>query len=365
MKPTETPVYRPTADSIWTSFLNSGKRHLILTGGRGAGKTTRINHLRADMPGIITCATAQIGVYIEEYPGGERAQIGVYDPDLPGVENKMRVCPGSFENHAAPMVRRLLESVSEWVFVDEIGYLESSSELYMNALRALFDKKRVIAAVRKQDMSFLLDLRARSDAFCVDLEAPFGRTGCVIMASGLSKRFGGNKLTADFHGEPMIHRILAATEGIFMRRTVVTRHSTIAEICRERGIDAILHDLPYRSDTVRLGLEAMGAVEGCMFCAADQPLLRRETLASLALSAMHDRTSIWRPRSGRNHGSPVLFPEWTFDKLTTLPQGAGGSSIVRMYPEHVRTLPVRDAFELMDVDDQETLEILLHIDSEP
>ena len=27
----------------------------------------------------------------------------------------------------------------------------------------------------------------------------FPRTGCVIMASGLGKRFGGNKLMADFH----------------------------------------------------------------------------------------------------------------------------------------------------------------------
>ena len=39
--------------------------------------------------------------------------------------------------------------------------------------------------------------------------------GCVIMASGLGKRFGGNKLMADFHGEPMVCRILDATEGIF------------------------------------------------------------------------------------------------------------------------------------------------------
>ena len=28
--------------------------------------------------------------------------------------------------------------------------------------------------------------------------------GCVIMASGVSRRFGSNKLLADFCGEPML-----------------------------------------------------------------------------------------------------------------------------------------------------------------
>ena len=34
---------------------------------------------------------------------------------------------------------------------------------------------------------------------------------CVIMASGLSRRFGANKLLADFCGQPMLCRAFAAT----------------------------------------------------------------------------------------------------------------------------------------------------------
>ena len=37
------PVYRPAASSILRSFLASGKRHLLLTGGRGSGKTTLVS----------------------------------------------------------------------------------------------------------------------------------------------------------------------------------------------------------------------------------------------------------------------------------------------------------------------------------
>lgn len=43
---------------------------------------------------------------------------------------------------------------------------------------------------RKQDLPFLNELRSRQDVFVVDLDRPFGHTGCVIMASGMGKRYG-------------------------------------------------------------------------------------------------------------------------------------------------------------------------------
>jgi len=189
------------------------------------------------------------------------------------------------------------------------------------------------------------------------------KAGCVIMASGQSRRFGGNKLLTDFHGEPMIMRILSATEGLFSRRVVVTRHPEVAEICKARGIEVLLHDLPYRSDTVRLGLEAVGDADMCMFCPADQPLLKRETIHALLTAASADPGSIWRPCHGDESGSPVLFPRWAFDHLMNLPLGKGGGYIARMHPEQVRTLPIDSKYELMDADDRETLALLLQLDS--
>ena len=35
--------------------------------------------------------------------------------------------------------------------------------------------------------------------------------GCVIMASGLARRFGSNKLLADFGGRPLLCRALEVT----------------------------------------------------------------------------------------------------------------------------------------------------------
>lgn len=186
-----------------------------------------------------------------------------------------------------------------------------------------------------------------------------GKADCVIMASGLGKRFGGNKLMADFRGQPMIGQILAATEGIFSHRVVVTRHADVADFCRERGAEVIVHDLPSRSDTVRLGLAAVGEGAGCMFCPGDQPLLRRETVAALVSAWEREPGFIWRTGFEDRPGAPVLFPQWAYGELRTLPEGKGGGYVAKKYPERVRTLPVRDENELIDVDCPEMLRQLV------
>ena len=213
--------------------------------------------------------------------------------------------------------------------------------------------------------AFLRQYEAYRDA-CVqanralyDRYFPPKNLGCVIMASGLGRRFGGNKLMADFHGEPMIARALDATDGLFDRRVVVTRHAEVAALCHKRGVEALLHDLPYRSDTVRLGLEALGDVTLCLFCPGDQPLLRRGTVAALISAWETEPEAIWRVGFGGQGGAPILFPKWTFDELRTLPEGKGGGFLAKKYPERVRVLPVRDRYELADADTPEALEELL------
>jgi len=186
----------------------------------------------------------------------------------------------------------------------------------------------------------------------------FPKLGCVIMASGLSKRFGSNKLMADFHGEPMIQRALHATDGLFSKRVVVTRHESVAALCRDQNIDVVLHDLPHRSDTVRLGLEALGDLDACMFLPADQPLLRRETVAMLLEIRKENPDRIIRPAYEDSEGSPVLFPSWAFPELKTLPEGKGGGVVIKNHPHEVCRVAIANPFELADADTPETLELL-------
>ena len=142
-------------------------------------------------------------------------QIGRYDPELRGPENRMRPLTDNFRTCGVEMLQDCAQAAGEWVTIDEIGYLETACPEYCAAILALMEQKRTVTVVRKQNLPFLRSLCRRSDAFVLDLDSPYGQSGCVIMASGLGKRFGGNKLLARLKGRPLIQYALDATEGIF------------------------------------------------------------------------------------------------------------------------------------------------------
>ncbi len=333
-----------------------------MTGGRRSGKSTLLAALAPRLGaagallGLTTWAQPGRAVYLKENITGRTAVIGRFDPALPGPENRMRPVAEGFCALGVPALRRCAGAAGEWALLDEAGYLETACPEYCAAVLELMSRKRLAAAVRKQDLPFLRRLCRHPDVFCVDLDAPFGSLGCVIMASGLGRRFGGGKLLAPFAGRPLLQYALDATQGVFARRVVVTRSAEAAAFCRGQGVPVLLHSRPFRSDTVRLGLAALRAdagqkpPAGCLFCPADQPLLRRETVAGLALCAADDPQSIWRPAWQGKPGAPVLFPAWAFPELRALPEGRGGGAVAQAHPGSVRLLPAADEWELADID---------------
>lgn len=112
--------------------------------------------------------------------------------------------------------------------------------------------------------------------------------GCIVMASGVGARFGGNKLMAELCDVPLVGHVVRATDGLFSRRVVVTRHAGVAALCETLGAQVILHDEPCRNDTVRLGMEAMDGCDTVTFVQGDQPLIRPASIAALLRAAERD-----------------------------------------------------------------------------
>mgnify|MGYP002555579038 CR=1 FL=1 len=198
---------------------------------------------------------------------------------------------------------------------------------------------------------------------------------CILMASGQGKRFGGNKLLADFHGQSLFERMLSTTNlpDLFTTRLVLTIHPEIQELCNSYQAlhtqpfslptEVLLHREPNRNDAIRLGIEHLLPLplDGCMFCPGDQPLLSQESLFRLVNAFRQEPNLIWRLSFEEKPGSPVIFPSRFFPELMQLPEKKGGSFLIEKYPEQVRTVSAQSTEELMDVDTRADLEYLIRI----
>lgn len=180
------------------------------------------------------------------------------------------------------------------------------------------------------------------------------KIGCIIMASGLSKRFGSNKLFAEYEGKTFFQRALDATETVgFAKRIVVTRTPELTALYPQ----VILHDFPGRNDAVRLGMEALSDVDGWLFCPCDQPLLQRESVETLVEAFCNEGNpaAIYRLAWEETPGMPVLFGKSYFDELTGLPEKKGGGYVIANHQDAVRLVQAKDKMELFDVDTEEDL----------
>ena len=191
--------------------------------------------------------------------------------------------------------------------------------------------------------------------------------GCVIMASGLSRRFGSNKLIAPFAGQPLLCRAFSATDTpLFTARIVVTRSEEVRRLCKMQGVPVLVHELPGRNDTIRLGLSALlrqqPELAGCMFLPGDQPLLRLQSTEALIRTFCDTKKrDICRLSFGEDSsspqivGSPVLFGRQYFGQLLHLPEGKGGSVILKQVPDAVTFVPAQNRWELADADTPQAL----------
>lgn len=190
------------------------------------------------------------------------------------------------------------------------------------------------------------------------VETPNAIHGCIIMASGLGTRFGSNKLMASLDGAPLIAHVIRACDALFAKRVAVTRHEDVAKLCRSLGVEAVMHDEPLRSDTVRLGMQVMDGCDTVTFVQADQPLISANTLAALLRGAEAHPEFIWRVGFQGTQGAPVLFPAWAFDELRALPPGKGGGFVAKTHAQRVRSVEAASEWELFDVDTVQDLEAL-------
>lgn len=156
----------------------------------------------------------------------------------------------------------------------------------------------------------------------------------VVMAAGLSKRMGTDKLQLLLNGKPIFMHILTRVSKMpFAERLVVTNQEQIAQCAKQYGFqvvpspDAALgmgHSVAAGARAVHKDADAM------MFLNADQPFIPQEIIEKLC-DLFEVKNQIIVPCIAGKPSSPCVFPIRFRAELGALTGDQGGKQVYRRH----------------------------------
>jgi probable selenium-dependent hydroxylase accessory protein YqeC len=181
----------------------------------------------------------------------------------------------------------------------------------------------------------------------------------IVLAAGLSRRFGRNKLIEDFRGKPLLRWVVEA--ALRSRLTSVTvvlgfEGDKVRAALGDLNADARLRlvDNPDyaegQSASIRVGLAALP--EGCaaaMFMVGDQPLLAPGVIDRL-IAEFESSGGLCYPVMGGQRGNPVIFPARVFAELLELRGDRGGRVVIERHRDTWRPVDFTQASPFADID---------------
>ncbi len=189
--------------------------------------------------------------------------------------------------------------------------------------------------------------------------------GLIIMASGKATRFGRNKLMEKLGNRCVIDYVLKATEGLDLKRLLVVSENDkeFLSYCSNQGISVLPGNHPYQNDTIRDGLLTLlrrfPDLIGIIFIPADMPLIKKESMINMLSSIKENPKSIIRAHFNETESAPTYFPQSCFDELINLPEGCGGSHVIKSRRDMLGFFDVSSECELWDIDYQKDLDKIL------
>lgn len=197
---------------------------------------------------------------------------------------------------------------------------------------------------------------------------PAGRWEALVLAAGLSVRFGAPKLLAPWRGGLLIDGALAAAFAAPVARVTVVTGGHAAGVtaaaqafaARAGAADrlALVHAADHGqglSASLRAGIASLPADTSSAFVfLADMPDIPPGVAAALiaALTAGHEAAA---PVFEGRRGHPVLLGKALFDPIRHLTGDHGAGHLLRDLSDRLALVPVADPGVLKDIDRPEDL----------
>lgn len=189
-------------------------------------------------------------------------------------------------------------------------------------------------------------------------------TGCfvapvcgVVLAAGLSKRMGCEKLALPFRGKTVLeHTIEQALAGGLREVIVVVRPDSpwSGKLAARPGVRVVVNPC-FRegiATSLRAGLMAAAAGnQAVLFILGDQPLVSPAVYRALVAAYRNSPVAVVHPAYRGRRGNPVLFDRRTWSYLFQLQGDSGGRQIFpRLNPADINAIELDDPAVCMDLD---------------
>lgn len=181
------------------------------------------------------------------------------------------------------------------------------------------------------------------------------KVSAVLLAAGLSRRMGGDKLLLPYMGKPLLARAVELMGALpFHEKILVTTPARLDKIHLPAGVTPVLNLRPElgQGESLRLGTGAATG-EHYLFLAADQPLLDAAVLRWLLSHAKKNADKIVYPVVEGKPCNPAIFPALFRAELLSLSGDTGGRAVRLAHPESCLALEAREPAVFLDIDCRE------------
>jgi len=190
-------------------------------------------------------------------------------------------------------------------------------------------------------------------------------TGALVLAAGMSRRFGGDKRAARLPSGTTVaaetlHHLSAAFDAIHV-------------VLRDNDSDALIKSLTIAAPNARFsrchdahlgmghslahGVAQVGEWDCLAVCLADMPFIQARTYRQLieAFKAEAKSRAILVPTYRSKRGHPVLFGSEHFRAMQLLQGDEGAKTVLKAQASNVRFVEIDDAAILRDIDQPDDL----------
>ncbi len=191
------------------------------------------------------------------------------------------------------------------------------------------------------------------------------KIGAVILAAGLARRMGQQKLLLPLEGKPLLAHVLARVAQIPFSHTIAVigePRLQLEALCQDYGIRSIYNSnsLQGQSTSMKLGLSQLPPdLDGFMFLQGDQPLLSANLLERLIYCFHEHPKAIIVPSYKGEYRSPALFGALWQGELEKIDGDRGGRSVIKNHLQAVIPVEWDEEESFWDTDTQEDYERLV------